>query len=326
MVTPAGFTALIFNPVEIDAAILPFELTRNFTVDRATSEEVKHIKNILPQLSGNSDDVFAYFESECDRQSLIVESLPSDQWKYYVVRTKQESNCGIVLLDSICNIASLHLDVSSLTWKGTSINASKPNIILHKISSSTRWQRQRISSKQLAEIAELYTLHQSVVGTLVNSPVSAAYSITQIDSPFPEINRALEMLGNLDFLPTWSELLVLGLFSIIEMLITHNPKLEDRGDSITHQLKGKVPLLERRFDRRLPYTEYFGQASSDKVWAALYKYRSAIAHGGQLDFDKGQLAVIKSKEVADKFLFEVVRGMLRHILREPHLYADLREC
>jgi hypothetical protein len=62
-----------------------------------------------------------------------------------------------------------------------------------------------------------------------------------------------------------------------------------------------------------------------KVWTALYKYRSSLAHGGNLDF-QNDLQVLKTEEVAEDFLKLVVRGLIRHCLKEPYLYRDLRAC
>jgi len=126
-------------------------------------------------------------------------------------------------------------------------------------------------------------------------------------------------------LHSMSDFLCLGLFAIIEMLITHNPRLEDRGDSITHQMKSKMPLLSRRFDRPLPLSEYFGDTGSEKIWSSLYSYRSSLAHGGVPNFGKDHRALV-SKENADKFLLVTVKSLIRHALREPHLYSDLRAC
>jgi hypothetical protein len=109
------------------------------------------------------------------------------------------------------------------------------------------------------------------------------------------------------------------------MLITHNPKLEDRGDSITHQMKSKIPLLSHRFDRPLDYS-IFQDANKEKIWSALYKYRSAIAHGGVPDFEDKELRVLKDSSNAKIFLKETVKALLRHCLKEPELFRDLREC
>jgi hypothetical protein len=109
-------------------------------------------------------------------------------------------------------------------------------------------------------------------------------------------------------------------------LITHNPKLDDRGDSITHQMRSKLPLLSRRFYPSLPYTRHFKQMGVDKVWTALYGYRSSIAHGGMPDFSTSKFIALQSAANAKAFLDTTVRCLIKHSMNEPDLYRDLKEC
>ena len=133
------------------------------------------------------------------------------------------------------------------------------------------------------------------------------------------------MYDSLRMLSPNSEFHVLGLFAIIEMLITHNPKLEDRGDSISHQMQSKIPLLSRRFRRPVDYQSFFPGANEKRVWTAMYGYRSALAHGGVPDFN-AKLRILKDAPTSVAFLREAVKALLRHSLVEPKLYRDLRGC
>jgi hypothetical protein len=99
--------------------------------------------------------------------------------------------------------------------------------------------------------------------------------------------------------------------------------LKDAGDSITHQMKGKIPLLSKRFRRPLDYSP-FGNISEDKVWSRLYSYRSCLAHGGVADFKRGDLTLLKSQGHAIAFLRQAVRSLVRHSFKEPQLLRDLK--
>jgi hypothetical protein len=109
------------------------------------------------------------------------------------------------------------------------------------------------------------------------------------------------------------------------MLITHNPGLKDLGDSLTRQMKGKLPLLSKRFRKPLNYSA-FANMSEDKVWARLYTCRSCLAHGGVADFKSGDFAALKSQGNAVNFLRQAVRALVRHSFKEPQLYRDLKAC
>ena len=112
---------------------------------------------------------------------------------------------------------------------------------------------------------------------------------TKIKSSYPDIARSIKMFNALPKFNGYNELFSLGLFSIIESLITHNPSGEY--DSITHQIKHKIPLLERRFQNPIDYS-CFGNASQQTLWSKLYSYRSKIAHGGEIDFS-GKLQIFE---------------------------------
>ena len=114
-------------------------------------------------------------------------------------------------------------------------------------------------------------------------------------------------------------LIVVLLFSVIELLLAHNP--QGGYDSLTHQISTKLPLLQRRFKQPLDYSK-FG-ADETKVWKTLYAYRSTIAHGGRVDFQKA-LKVLKGPYLVSAFLVDATRAVLRHALIEPDLVLDLR--
>ena len=317
-----GLTSLVANPVEIPKDLLPFSVGLGVVLDCATDDEIQKIGEMLERVpNGNSySDPKRLYESEMKVEvfpdGAVHTSwvrLPRERWRYYVLRTDDNGRTNIDV-GFITMISNLHLDVGSLAF-GTIVMASwNPYTLFHRFQQDEVEDVAVGSAYDLQEIAELYKLKLEVIGA------------TGTCGAFPELQRGMEMLNSLRILPARSSFHVLGLFAIIEMLITHNPKLEDRGDSITHQMKSKVPLLARRFERPLPYDSYFGTAGTDKIWGALYAYRSAVAHGGELDFKKGVLQLLKSSGHADAFLLLVVKAMLRHSLREPHLYRDIRDC
>jgi hypothetical protein len=118
------------------------------------------------------------------------------------------------------------------------------------------------------------------------------------------------------------QLYPLGVFAVIESLLTHDP--QGSHDSLTHQIKGKMALLEKRFHNPLDYS-CFASAKSETIWGKLYSYRSAIAHGDTPDF-KGTLSVLKDQMTAVSFLDSAAKALLRHALEEPELILDLRPC
>jgi hypothetical protein len=136
------------------------------------------------------------------------------------------------------------------------------------------------------------------------------------------IDRAFKKFSDLKSLPRNSELVVIALFSIIESLIAHCPKSTEVGDSLGHQIKTKMPLLSKRFQRTLDYHRYFGDTPEASIWAKLYGYRSKLVHGEDSRIDGS----LKNQQTVVDFLNESVKLLLLLSLREPILLMDLKEC
>jgi hypothetical protein len=150
-------------------------------------------------------------------------------------------------------------------------------------------------------------------------------SFNQLDKGIDEgviraikLNRAVQRLGApVDFA-------VLGLFMIIEMLLTHNPNEKEVGDSLTHQIKTKMAFVSPRFKNPLDYSRFGPSADHGQIWGALYTYRSCIAHGNHIDFSKGPLAKLNSAAEAFEFLEVATKELLAYAIREPSVVNGLK--
>ncbi len=155
------------------------------------------------------------------------------------------------------------------------------------------------------------------------SSVRSTYeAVVNVRTHYPSIYRSLKLYHSLPRLRGYNELFVLGLFSVIESLLTHNPVGES--DSINHQIASKAILLSNRFATEIDYST-FGDVNRVKLWKLLYGFRSKIAHGGEPDFSK-QFQVLDSTYTVQRFLEGFLRSLLQNALSEPRLYVDLKEC
>lgn len=310
VITIQGCWAFVLNQIDIDAE-LPFAFTEDCSIHKATDEQTQQIKKILSEKVGCSGwcqpTQFYEYDAVRDGASTSLNQLPATEWRYYVVSTCDNGHTNNNL-HMASNISAAPLEISALIFY-LKAGFGWRSGILQRNFDQFPMPVSHIGKEDLLDIAEVYQSY-----------------ITFDKEAFPEITRAMNMFDSLSFLQKNSTFHVLGLFAIIEMLITHNPKLEDRGDSITHQMQSKIPLLSRRFQEKLDYPFYFQDGSEKKVWSALYKYRSAMAHGGVSDFASSELRILKDANNADAFLREVVKRLLRHSLKEPQLYRDLRNC
>lgn len=152
---------------------------------------------------------------------------------------------------------------------------------------------------------------------------SAFNSLGQLEPKDPVL-RPFKHFHLLKHLPADSDAHVLGLFSVIEMILTHKPS-DKLHDSLRHQVSTKMDLLSKRFLKTDVYEMFQSQNRAD-IWKTLYDWRSSIAHGDESDFSKGSLKKLETKEKAHAFLDMNVRLLLKTWLEERDLVSDLKRC
>jgi hypothetical protein len=183
-----------------------------------------------------------------------------------------------------------------------------------------------VAAPGLWELFGDFSPFSSQILRLVESDLSdlrTAYDqMLDVRSKFVGLHRACSMFHRLCTMASHSNLSVLGYFSVIESLLTHNPHGDY--DSLGHQIRTKMSLLSNRFAEPIDY-KVFGDLTPDRAWSKLYEFRSRIAHGAELTFDGSLKALVNSGTVED-FLRETTRLILRQALREPQLFADLQAC
>lgn len=119
------------------------------------------------------------------------------------------------------------------------------------------------------------------------------------------------------------DLALLGHFALIEGLITHNAR--GRGDTITHQLMTKMPLLMRRFRRPLSLRDCVDIDDAGEAWRLFYKLRSRIAHG-EGGFAPELDSPLRGADSVFLFIREALKRLLVLALDDPDFIFDLRAC
>jgi hypothetical protein len=315
IIIPYGF---IITPICFRVE-LPFRIDNDCTIDKARPEEIRWIKELLnkfnaPNNAGYSPTIWYEYENlraDDDRftQDQLI-PLSEHEWRYFVVRINSQEALHQLHLASF--VSKLPLRINYLTLWHDGLGGYHPDK-LYKYFRQDRIPRALQADLDMCEdLRKVFKQWKATTGK------------TEDEQDFFQISRAVQMLESLLSFQSDSAFRFMGLFSIIEMLITHTP--HDRGDSTSHQLRTKMALLSRRFIEPIDFSKYFGTTSHKKVWDALYAYRSAIAHGGDLQLKLKELKIIKNHDHAEKFLNVAVVCLLRNSLEEPYLYKDLRAC
>lgn len=313
---PSGIT-FIYSNVSFDESQLPFELSETMTLRAATESEVAQLNSHLNEAYGNASRWVVPFDHEpvevdenSTRKTIYTQS---DKRRWWVVAFNGY-NPQIIELGKISSLVNPKLHF------GATFIYSGPNKTggLQGVLYGNNWQIELLANESRKRYEEVHhdELHKlkRFYGLLVNDKTQ-----------YEKVGFVLDLYSSSSSLWIHSGLLTLSLFSIIESIIAHKPRLTETLDSITHQIKNKLNLLSKRFDHSVKHEEYFGVIECPKLWGKLYGLRSDIAHGQKYEFE-GPYSVLQSLENVNRFLDKVAKELIKLSIEENDLIADLREC
>jgi hypothetical protein len=313
-----GF-AFVGTPAVIDG--LPFSLAAGVVVRAATDRERRRVKRYLRELGGQmrNYEPFECDYSESEMGSLgdgaqpvyLVERkrLPSTKWRYYVVSVEE------------CSYSEPFGEPIEFARVRVAAQLTRHPLRIGPFF-MPQWKTGDFTSdwEHFTNSAPHGDAAVSLDRTFLED-LGASYALlAAVSVSHPEIGHSIRLFADLPDRKGHNELTTLGLFSVIESLLTHNPRGEM--DSISQQIRKKVALVEKRLSMPLDYSE-FGEASHDTVWTKLYEMRSRIAHGSPIMFAKA-LAILKDAYTVELFLRASLRSVLRGALEEPELFVDLK--
>ena len=296
------------------------EIVPNHRIVRAKGKQLEKIKELLQSFHAGPIVRYSpyehFFRPGPSGKPLDVEChpeiLPQDKWRYWIIEF-DGINSEIQKLQYACSLIPNDLEFGfyltfhepyighGVCWDANSLhtffNASFFGIIEPK----------KIEQSDLIQIGQIYQ------------------KIKQLAPEEQHIRRALSTYDQLRRLPRTSEMVVIGLISIIESLVSHAPKLTDSADSLSHQLRTKLPLLRKRFANDLGFSHQFPNLDEENLWKKIYGYRSKIVHGEDAQLN-GNLSSLKNIETVIWFLKETSKRLLQLSLTEPQFISDLKKC
>jgi hypothetical protein len=290
-----------------------FDLAPGLSLERATAEQGERIRDFVGDTLFFGQSFRSYFECEhtpTDKPDEFHETkLNPEFWHYHVVNFSGNDSSDIEILGHVLAFKSLEMFLGMKFFDNGSISA-------HAVKLTHTMATMFMASG-------FRTVHEIAPGDAawISKWFLKIKAIVDDEVVMAPLKRRRELLH----LPLYSNAHVLGLFSILEMIITHQPVDKDLHDSLTHQVATKMALLNRKFERSALY-HFFEQASHEDVWKALYEYRSKIAHGVRFDFKQGKLQKLKNESAAHGFLNDAVGLLLRLWIEESDFLADLKKC
>jgi hypothetical protein len=313
---PSGITFLYSN-VCFDEDKLPFELSETMILRAATDSEIAQLNNHLSEAYGSASKFIVPFdhepvevEEDGAKKTIYSQSVNRRWW----VVAFNGYNSQIIELGKVATLTNpkLHLGVT-FTYSEPDQKGKKQGTLygshsqIELLANESRKKYEAVDLEDLLILKKYYSL------------------IANDQSKYDKTGFVLELYSSTSGLWIHSGLLTLSLFSIIESIIAHKPRLTETLDSITHQIKHKLNLLSKRFDQAVKHEEYFGEIGYPKLWGKLYGLRSDIAHGQKYDFT-GANGTLKSLENVNNFLDKVSKELIKLSIEEHELISDLREC
>ncbi|MBV1929215.1 MAG: hypothetical protein KUG81_06855 [Gammaproteobacteria bacterium] len=296
--------------------IFPVEIGENAHLQLAKGDYIQVVKHYLKpylEMSAFGRHGHNIYEKRAieNEGGYSFEDLPSDKWQYWIVtHTDQmhEENLNTSLELADISLTPL-FDVYGSQGHSHRLNSLVAGIYLE--------------NRSMAETRDVTVSHIENIKHVRNL-------LDEFDeekrSKYSTIEKALKDFELLKEVPRNSPFKFLGMFSILELLLTHDSKNSD--SSINGQLQSKISLLNSRFDEKLDFQNYFGGPdtfTNEMYVQKMYAYRSAIAHGSVADFDD-KLQHLKTSENVAKFLYILLKKVLVHSLVEPQLITDLKKC
>lgn len=316
----SGFS---FIATHISPDVAPFEFLPGVVLRRATRAEVVTIKSRLftgsSGLTGWSwpayDSIITSKKGEIEGVAYSYEELSERDWNYWVLAF-EGNNAVIAPVERVCALLEVDLDfATTILFKGASQQdgvmafLSSPLHVTHLYDGPLEHLTlpAKFHAKTLTAVADIIERERTATGR------------------YEFIQYAFNTFLSTKVLKGHDGLKCIGYFSVLEALMTHQPRSNETLDSIGHQLRNKAVLLEKKFSRRLKASEYFEALDDLKVWKKLYDYRSCVAHGTAVDFSH-KFAVLKNAKAINGFLKEFTKELILLSFSEAEFVADLREC
>lgn len=310
----------IFTHIDFDGD-LPLEIIQGHLFRRAKANEVELIKQqlmrvVYPRIGWQIAYEHIVKEERSDnRVSYYHEQLPQEKWKYFVIAFNGY-NSEIANLEYSTQLIENDLDFGfQLFFKEENQDgefAGNMTMPMHLV--------ERYNSPEEANLNAVNIRENEL------KAVSRIYeNINKLPKKYTFVEHSMKNFYEIKKLPKNSDLCVVGYFSIIEALITHEPRLNENLDSIGHQVRNKIILLKKKFNRKIIEGNYFLHATENKIWQQLYSYRSCVAHGNIPDFNS-KFQVLKNRNIVNKFLRETIKELLILALEDPEFFEDIKNC
>lgn len=227
----------------------PIEIIPNHFLKKANADQINKIKELIQLFNPNFINIYPHEYSistttnnKTNQTSYNRTPLSVDEWKYWIIAFNG-SNDKIKDLQISLSLQKYEIELGFTIIGDNGLEAyiyESESLVSFFLDPEINLRTTtRINTDDVIKIGETYQL------------------INKLNTDNNYIKSSLMRFGTINHIPRQSELYIIGLFSIIESLITHRPQLIELSDSLTHQISNKMNLLLKRSVRKMDYNNFF---------------------------------------------------------------------
>jgi len=310
-----GGYQLVSTVYTVEDDVLPFELDENLRFEKASEIQIADMKESAPMfgvdLKPYEHELRKEHQDDPGHYRIFHDPLPAENHRFLLL-TFRGSNYLAYRFMQLSSALEPPMRFSYLCHTKEAFGLGKGmgwgglRQFIRPLFRTHEWDVHFLSKAHLEEVKSAWLGYNNVIRT------------------FPFVEKVISMIYDLENIPRNHDLYFLGLFAILELMLTHNPQDRENADSLNHQISTKVPLLGDRMANKPDYSVFAQGIAEQKLWKLLYGVRSKIAHGAVTTFDGGDFQALRSREVALDFLDQTTRRIALHAIREPALFEKLK--
>lgn len=295
----------------------PHKICNNLTLRKATNHEIDIIKE--NNLYNHKVGEVPIFEACSEVDNTGVSYGPEkdkSSWKYWVFEVNQENATSkrkntFFYEDDYLQYATSLLDCNLFLGYNIKYNSELASTSSFKQFNAIHQSEDKPNQPRMIDLEQILPLED--YWKLIKKRFKEDLELKEV------------VLGffNLNLFTQNNRFKSLGKFALIESLITHAPR--DSGDSITKQICSKVQLLNNRFSKPIDTKLFFKEGNLETVLKKIYAFRSSIAHGNKINFER-DLKILESETKVNQFIDILLRRLIIQKMKEPLLINDLKKC
>ena len=323
-------TYYIENLIELDVDI-EIEIGLNLRIRAATSEEQNVIKSFISAFGLSRILGVAYdglYKHVVEKEKVHLKKGLGQDFRYFVLEEMEKTGIynpnyakALFLADKEFFIP-FGFDLKDYPRGGVSLKYSFDS----ELSAYTYFNDKNTNIIERGSEFSIEFTDEDKFQVLDNLTLLNEFEKKKEDYPY--IKKALDDFFKMIEISNRSVFKIIQLFACLELLLLDGKLAKPKSSAL--QLESKLDLINNRIGNPVMVSEFIDVPDSftmGKLIGITHEYKSSIAHGDFLDFER-KLQI--SNKISELDILILARKVLKSIiifaLKEPQLITDLKKC